>query len=170
MEINSYPDELYHWGKKGMKWGVRRYQNSDGSLTSAGQKRYDRDQRENSGKKKGDKVGQSDPNRWVKEDTERSKKLTDAGSGMTRNLKQMTDKSIKNTPKAKMDLSKMSDKDMREQINRAFLEKQYNDMFAPQKSTKGREYASRLLDVGSDVLAVTGSALAIALAIKELRG
>lgn len=170
MEINSYPDELYHWGKKGMKWGVRRYQNSDGSLTSAGQKRYDRDQRENSGKKKGNKVGQSDPNRWVKEDTERSKKLTDAGSGMTRNLKQMTDKSIKNTPKAKMDLSKMTDKDMREQINRAFLEKQYNDMFAPQKSTKGREYASRLLDVGSDVLAVTGSALAIAIAIKELRG
>lgn len=32
--------ELYHWGIKGMKWGVRRYQNSDGSLTPAGKKRY----------------------------------------------------------------------------------------------------------------------------------
>lgn len=32
--------ELYHWGIKGMKWGVRRYQNSDGSLTAAGKKRY----------------------------------------------------------------------------------------------------------------------------------
>lgn len=32
--------ELYHWGVKGMKWGVRRYQNSDGSLTPAGKKRY----------------------------------------------------------------------------------------------------------------------------------
>lgn len=32
--------ELYHWGIKGMKWGQRRYQNKDGSLTAAGRKRY----------------------------------------------------------------------------------------------------------------------------------
>lgn len=32
--------ELYHWGIKGMKWGVRRYQNTDGSLTPAGKRRY----------------------------------------------------------------------------------------------------------------------------------
>lgn len=36
--------ELYlaHHGIKGMKWGVRRYQNADGSLTAAGKKRYTR--------------------------------------------------------------------------------------------------------------------------------
>lgn len=33
-------DELYHHGIKGQKWGIRRYQNPDGSLTLAGRKRY----------------------------------------------------------------------------------------------------------------------------------
>ena len=34
----EYPDYLMHHGVKGMRWGIRRYQNKDGSLTNAGKK------------------------------------------------------------------------------------------------------------------------------------
>ena len=35
-----YSDELYHHGIKGQRWGIRRYQNEDGTLTTAGKLRY----------------------------------------------------------------------------------------------------------------------------------
>ena len=39
--ICTRQDDLTHHGIKGMKWGVRRFQNKDGSLTPAGKRRYD---------------------------------------------------------------------------------------------------------------------------------
>lgn len=39
----NYTDYLQHHGVLGMKWGVRKYQNKDGSLTAAGKNRYAKD-------------------------------------------------------------------------------------------------------------------------------
>lgn len=167
--------ELKHWGVKGMKWGVRRYQNKDGSLTPAGQKRYDRDVRENNAKKKDNRINIDgpDPKRWAKEDTKRTKDVVDSSSGMVRELKNIERNSRPSPKKQKMDLSNMTDQQLRDRINRANLEKQYNDLFgqteAP-KVSKGRQVASDILDTAGTVLAIGSSALGIALAIKELRG
>ena len=144
---------LYHWGVKGMKWGVRRYQNADGTLTEAGKKRKNNNQ----------------ANKWVKEDGESAKQIVDSARQISSDTKRLVDNSIKNNPKTKMDLSNMTDKELRDQINRAYMEKQYNELFAPQKSTKGREYASQILETTGIVLAITGSALQIALNMKKLR-
>lgn len=178
-------DEMYHWGIKGMRWGVRRYQNKDGSLTAAGKKRYDRDAYEKgyrlqdeagthykmAGKKGGRKETLDvEADRYVKEDLGRSRRLVDETAGLTGKLKSANDAAMRNHPKPKMDLSNMSDKEMRDQINRAMLERQYADMFAPAKTSKGREYASQVLETAGTVLAIGSSALGIALAIKELKG
>lgn len=177
--------ELYHHGVKGMKWGVRRYQNSDGTLTDKGKKRYARDAREKEFDRYDDLSGQyfkkskkngvqkldADATRYVTEDMRRTKDVANAGSNLTRELQNATNKSIRNSIKKNpMDLSNMSDKELRDRINRTMLENQYNDMFNPQNEKKGKEYILKTLETTGIVLGTTATAIELALKIRELKG
>lgn len=166
-------NELVHFGIKGMRWGVRRYRNKDGTLTPAGKKRYDRDIRDNASKKKENRIDTSnpDPDRWVREDLTRTKKVVDTSSDLVRTVKTIERETRPKPVKKRMDLSNMSDQELRQKINRELLERQYNDVFGKEeapKISKGREYANEILETAGTVLAVTSSALGIALAIKQL--
>ena len=75
---NSY---LQHYGVKGMKWGVRRYQNADGTLTAAGKKR---------------KVKQNakEINREIKKSIKQTGETTTAVSDAVKQASKVVDKNI----------------------------------------------------------------------------
>lgn len=83
----TYSNELYHFGIKGMKWGVRRFRNEDGTLTSAGKKRYNTDKRSDD-RKRFDEIRKKD----IKSMT--NKELADANYRMT--LEQNYKNSVRN--------------------------------------------------------------------------
>lgn len=167
-------NELTHWGIKGMKWGVRRYQNKDGTLTPKGKQRYERDIQENNAKKKDNRIVIDGPDarRWAKEDTSRAKKVVDSSNDMVKRFKDMERDSRPTPKKKKMDLSKMTDQELRDRINRTNLERQYTEMFGQDTATvsKGRQHVSAILETAGTILTLGSSALGIALAIKDLKG
>jgi hypothetical protein len=169
---NSYiihNGELYHWGKKGMKWGVRRYQNPDGTLTEAGKKRYAKEYKKLSKKKRADY--EPDIDEWTTRDSQEAQKILNSGSTLTGNIRNLNNSIAKNAPKRRMNLDEMSDKEMREAINRELLERQYNDLFAePTRAEKGRARADRILETTGNVLTIGATSLAIATGIRKLMG
>jgi membrane protein involved in colicin uptake len=59
-------NELTHWGIKGMRWGVRRWQNKDGSLTPQGKKKYNSDEEKAANEKAAKEKYEADKQRAVK--------------------------------------------------------------------------------------------------------
>ena len=166
-------NELYHYGVLGMKWGVRRYQNRDGSLTAEGKRRYNRDIAENLAKKKDSRIDTSspDPNRWVREDIERSKRVIDSGSDLIRQAKSIERDTSPRSTKKRLNVSNMSDKELRDKINRELLERQYSDIFGEEaKVSRGRQFTRETLEIAGTALAATSSVLGIMLALKQLKG
>ena len=76
--------------------------------------------------------------------------------------------SRKKTPA--VDLSSMTDKELQQRINRLNMEQQYQRLTSSNETSKGRQFVDDVLSVGGSALAVTSSALAIALSIKQLKG
>lgn len=168
-------NELLHYGILGMKWGTRRSSTSSGSGGSK--------EKKTSAKTMSDEDLTSSVRRMSLEKTynslskqnakasnlEKVKKVVDTTSTVVNQAKNLSKPSGRQTEK--LDLSKMTDQQLRDRVNRTNLEKQYNDMFAsPASVSKGRQYLNNVLEIGGTTLAVGSSALAIALAIKELRG
>lgn len=121
-------DELCHYGIKGQKWGVRRFQNSDGSYTSEGKRRAQQQEKKDPVKEMKDEdlrkaiTRLSLENKYkdlTKKPTppsklEPTKKAVDATSELVNLAKKMDQDSRKAAKKERMDLSKKTDKELRD--------------------------------------------------------
>ena len=139
--------DLRHHGIKGQKWGVRRFQNSDGSLTTIGKLRYgsSKDYQE-----LGDKVAQAD-------------------SLIKTAKKYQAEKDHKEyNDKIKTDLSKMSDKELQQVVNRMNLEERYTQVMKSREKDAGESAAMKWLNVAGTVTTVSASAIAMAIQMKQL--
>lgn len=157
-----HSSELYHHGILGMKWGVRRYQNKDGSYTAEGKLRRGKSSNDDwyATSSKAKKMSTTDKMRVAKS-------IVDAGKKGVASIESSRQKH--NVP-PRMDLSNMTDQELAQAINRENLEVQYNRLFNTPTVSKGERYVNEILKVSGTALATAGSALSIALAIQQLRG
>lgn len=98
------------------------------------------------------------------------KKVLDASSAAVRESKNINAaiRSARTTNKLKKAES-LTDQELKDRVARMNLEQQYSNLSAA-KTSRGQAYVQNTLDVAGSVLAITGSAAAIALAVKQLKG
>lgn len=161
-------NEIKHHGIKGQKWGRRRYQNPDGSLTAAGRERY------------GSKENfESRYDEDVKAGIKAGKKLADGSKDMTRAVKEYEGvrniKKQKKINKALEDAARekarnMSDQELRDAVHRLNMEENYTRMMQNRERIDiGESKASKFMDRSMTALTLASTTLSVALAIKELK-
>lgn len=138
-------NDLTHWGVPGMRWGVRRYQRKDGTLTSAGKKRYNKEMDKLKREERIIKNKQRTKAKFDKLETKRNE---------INALKSATSdrKSSKKTDSKRP----MSDSELREKVNRMELEKRYRDLMKeanPPKSTAGKDFVTSVIKKTGDEIA-----------------
>lgn len=129
-------NELMHWGIKGMKWGVRRYQNKDGSLTPAGKKRYEQEMAK---LKEEEKIAKNKLRTQAKLNKldEKRKEIEALKSGKP--IAKKTKKS--STPSVK----EMSDEELRRTVNRLLMEQQYAKL-KPEQVSAGQKFVKKVMN------------------------
>lgn len=158
-------NELQHWGIKGQKWGVRRYQNADGSLTPAGIKRYRDDaakiERQINSDKKG--VTSKDYESALK----RVKKADDTLNDIRKTRQEP--KKAAYEAEVRRKVSSMSDKELQQAVNRLNMEERYTQVMTQRgKLEKGKSKVDQILDVAGSTLTGAATALSIMVAITQL--